>query len=929
MKKLFTILCTALLLAVSCDRHEDIWNELREHEQRIEQLEKQCRELNSNIQAIQTILTALKENDYVTEVMKIMENGMEVGYSLTFAKSGTVTIYHGTNGSNGSTPQIGIKKASDGKYYWTSDGEWLTDDNGNMIPATATDPDGNYVTPQFRVVDDVWYVSYDNGNSWRELEIETDDEEPIFKSIDYDGLYVYLVLSDGTSVSIPTKAMIDELNNKTSEVRLAKQYDLVVGDHFQLFYVGVVKTFNIKNEGIRVQCSVGRQMPRYFEYTPTEEDAGKSYKLTLTTRKLDGTVISLGETTLVVHPKLTDSTTPSHVNILIIGDSLTYKGEWAGEGLRRIYGGDPGILPAPLGLNATCTSYGTNTHVINGFRVYHEGRSGWRWSNFLQKTTTNPFYNSADNSIDFKDHAERYNNQGADLIAILMSWNGSDVTAEFDCTEAINRNLADAATLIRQAHSDFPNAKIICLGLQISSLNGGTGMWYGAAGRLSDMYGAAFYAFDYSKALEEMVTNEEFGEYCYYIDTKGQFDTEYNMPKTEVSVNDRNTTDTEYIGTDGVHPTTEGYYQIGDAFYRGLHRVLPLIKSREPEPDPDIDLSDATDLSANESANSYVVSEAGIYKFLLLKGNSSEKLESAATSEILWKSFGTDVTPGKDDLISRTCLKDDYIAFEVPEDFKEGNVVLAAKDENGSILWSWHIWLTDKPAEQTYNNGAGIMMDRNIGATCAVPGEAGALGLMYQWGRKDPFLGSSSISSSVVAKSFRGNWSTTASTQTNGTIEYATTHPTTFITENANNHDWYYSTTSQTDDERWTTSDKDKSIYDPCPAGWRIPDGGPDGVWTVASGGSVTFKASFDDVNIGFNFTGIMGPDSCIWYPEIGYIYFTDGKLKEVGNNGVYWAATPIGSNAYCFRTRNDGSVDTYTSSWRTLGRPVRCTKIK
>ena len=66
-----------LLLAVSGCQHEDIWNELREHEQRIEQLEKQCRELNSNVEAIQAILTAIQENDYVTEIMKIMENGRQ------------------------------------------------------------------------------------------------------------------------------------------------------------------------------------------------------------------------------------------------------------------------------------------------------------------------------------------------------------------------------------------------------------------------------------------------------------------------------------------------------------------------------------------------------------------------------------------------------------------------------------------------------------------------------------------------------------------------------------------------------------------------------------------------------------------------------------------------------------------------------------
>ena len=52
MKKILTILLTAITLAMSCDQHEDIWNELRDHEQRIEQLEKQCRELNSNMQAV-------------------------------------------------------------------------------------------------------------------------------------------------------------------------------------------------------------------------------------------------------------------------------------------------------------------------------------------------------------------------------------------------------------------------------------------------------------------------------------------------------------------------------------------------------------------------------------------------------------------------------------------------------------------------------------------------------------------------------------------------------------------------------------------------------------------------------------------------------------------------------------------------------------
>lgn len=50
------------------------------------------------------------------------------------------------------------------------------------------------------------------------------------------------------------------------------------------------------------------------------------------------------------------------------------------------------------------------------------------------------------------------------------------------------------------------------------------------------------------------------------------------MPSKEEDVNDRNDSYTEIVGTNGVHPSIKGYYQIGDAFYRALHRVLPDVK---------------------------------------------------------------------------------------------------------------------------------------------------------------------------------------------------------------------------------------------------------------------------------------------------------------------------------------------------------------
>ncbi|MBQ5639498.1 MAG: hypothetical protein IIV12_01230, partial [Bacteroidales bacterium] len=135
MKKLVLILLSTLSITFSCTNLDNVWEELREHEERIEKLEALCGRLNSNVEAIQTILTALEQNDYVTDIVKVMEDGVEVGYSITFAKGGTVTIYHGTDGADGAAPQVGIRKAQDGEYYWTADGEWMTDENGEMIPA--------------------------------------------------------------------------------------------------------------------------------------------------------------------------------------------------------------------------------------------------------------------------------------------------------------------------------------------------------------------------------------------------------------------------------------------------------------------------------------------------------------------------------------------------------------------------------------------------------------------------------------------------------------------------------------------------------------------------------------------------------------------------------------------------------------------------
>lgn len=293
------------------------------------------------------------------------------------------------------------------------------------------------------------------------------------------------------------------------------------------------------------------------------------------------------------------------------------------------------------------------------------------------------------------------------------------------------------------------------------------------------------------------------------------------------------------------------------------------------------------DLSENGTANSYIVSSSGSYKFSTVKGNSNTSVGTVSKAEVLWESFGTDVTPNVGDLMKNAVYTDGYITFQTADTFKEGNAVIAAKDASGNILWSWHIWLTDETQDQEYYNNAGIMMDRNLGATSATPGDVGALGLLYQWGRKDPFLGSSSISSSIEAESTLTWPLPVKSDILTGTIEYTIKNPTVFITKNNFNQDWYYTSNSFTDETRW---DSIKTIYDPCPVGWCIPSG--ESIWAKAIGTASPIYNSdaYNSAYRGYDMSGKLGGDSEIWYPITGWKYYLDSNLENVGQYCWYWS---------------------------------------
>ena len=289
------------------------------------------------------------------------------------------------------------------------------------------------------------------------------------------------------------------------------------------------------------------------------------------------------------------------------------------------------------------------------------------------------------------------------------------------------------------------------------------------------------------------------------------------------------------------------------------------------------------DLSAAGNANTYIVSSTGIYKFdATVKGNggldpltctTATKINksSIAGVKVLWEVYDKGRAIKHDGTKYAISYNDGYVYFSTPDVFAEGDCYVAVYDAEDKILWSWLIWATATPSEQIV--GSDKFMNCNLGsiqvAYCTH-------GFLYEWGRKDPFP-STKYNNYDPYDYYPARMTCHSLVNSSQSVSYTIENPTTYI----------YNTAWVTDADYKTNlwSDTEKTIYDPCPAGWRTPT-------------STQMSSFHSSVGLGT-------------LPSTGFIGNCSGGDFGYGNpgTGYYWSSTGVNrSNAMA--SCNDGRLN-------------------
>lgn len=350
-------------------------------------------------------------------------------------------------------------------------------------------------------------------------------------------------------------------------------------------------------------------------------------------------------------------------------------------------------------------------------------------------------------------------------------------------------------------------------------------------------------------------------------------------------------------------------------------------KDRKTEPEPPAPPTpptvQGTDLSSESTANCYMVHAAGEYSFDATARGNGVPTSGAPAGKLSPVSAGL-VWQDTPELLSDVRLEEGRVRFTAGE--KHGNALLAVYGPSGEILWSWHIWATDyDPARNAPGLNGMKWMTRNLGAMSGdYDPEGTAKGMVYQWGRKDPFpsiRGWADAGESTVYDA-DGNPADgmfpTEQVPSASNMENAVTHPTTFFygTRGPNDfgpYDWLTTDAASMNNRLWETAENTgKTLFDPCPPGWRVPRSNS---WKGL--GESTFI--WDDAAFGRRHA-LLG-----YYPAVGDRGAATGEWSFVGGSGTYWSSSPAEGYYVSILYFLPSYLETTGNDNRSGGKPVRC----
>ncbi|MDR0691674.1 MAG: fimbrillin family protein [Prevotellaceae bacterium] len=282
----------------------------------------------------------------------------------------------------------------------------------------------------------------------------------------------------------------------------------------------------------------------------------------------------------------------------------------------------------------------------------------------------------------------------------------------------------------------------------------------------------------------------------------------------------------------------------------------------------------------------------------------SPDLSGDIQAEIIWQESVHEVIENIDVIGS----KENAVLHIKTKSGNTGNAVVAVKIGE-HIRWSWQLWISDynpssKESGTTYHFNGLTFMDRNLGAT-GDPDLGGdrTFGLYYQWGRKDPMLVRAGIESMAVTTDVKTN------------LANSIMYPNIFITSSNSPNDWY-AKTGNLGSDRWNSNQNRKTVFDPCPKGWRVPAATLDDRSPWAG---LSLPEDENKWGNGWHFeeTPALG-----YYPAAGHCSAV-GSITYAGSAGFYHTAKSVLTTMRIDFT----SINLAFGGGRASGRSVRCVK--